>query len=341
MRSTFRPVLALALLGASLPACDQFEDPDIAQIRSIDPDSGAVGSLVVIEAENLLDNTRVIFANEVASRVAALFLDRVAAVVPAGAVSGEVVLETGGERSSSRAEFTVIPAPPSTPAFFETETGAPIATFSGGCGSALAVDDGFAAFDLPFTFPFYGRPQSEMFVTTNGLITFGAPRPCDNNGNTSDFATADKIAVLGLDLDPGSGGEVRVNTTDPEKVVVTWSEVALCGLEETSNTVQAVLFPDGRIRMNFGYLSTRGVGTQCRSDFVSGSIVGITPLAPSRLVQVTYTVEPSRAIGPDEAVFNPFFVDRFFDLENRALLFTPLLEAGVFSGYRIELLPAG
>lgn len=334
-------LLPLAAVSVSaLAACDQFEDPDIAQIGSIDPDSGAVGSLVMIEAENLLNNTRVVFFDEVESPIAALFVDdRVATIVPEGAETGDVVLETGGERSSSRAPFTVIPPPPSTPAFFEDATGPAVAAFEGGCRSE-PEDDGFARFTLPFQFPFYGRPQTEMFVTTNGQITFGSPRPCDNSGRTGDFNTADKISALTLDLEPGIGGAVRVNATDPNQVVVTWSEVPLCGLEETSNTFQAVLFPDGRIRMNFGYLSTRGVGTQCLADDVSNSLVGITPLTVQRLVQVSYFVQPTVTIGPQEGVFNQYFVDRFFDLENRSLLFTPLAEGGIFSGYRVELLPA-
>jgi hypothetical protein len=337
-------------LGLALAGCDQFEDPDIAQIRAIEPDSGAIGSVVQIDAENLLDNTHVIFNEEVESPVTALFVDRVVTIVPEGATTGDVVLETGGERSSSRRSFTVLPAPPSTPAFFETQTGERIATdepinpsspaFVGGCPTnAPAGDDGAARVVLPFTFPFYGRPHIEMFVATNGIITFGEPRPCDNNGNTSDFATADKIAVVGFDLEPGLGGEVRVNASNAEKVIVTWSEVPLCALDETSNTFQAVLFPDGRIRANFGLLSTRGVSTACTADRVFGSIVGLAPLAASRLVQASFGIQSPLTIGPQDAVFEPFFVDRFFNLENRSLLFTPLQDAGVFNGYRVEVLP--
>jgi hypothetical protein len=342
-----------ALMSAALvtlSACDQFEDPDIAQISGIEPDSGAIGSLVVIEAENLLDNTVVVFQPELQSPVAALFLDFVVTIVPEGATSGDVLLETGGERSSSRGAFTVVQPPPSTPAFFETATGERILTtaaappervFVGGCGTSLAGDDGAAAVSLPFAFPFYGRPQLEMFVSTNGLITFGQPRPCDNRAQQqNDFVTADKIAVLNIDLEPGIGGEVRVNASNPEKVVVTWTEVPLCGLEETSNTFQGVLFPDGRIRMNYGYVATRGVATGCTRDVPFGSLVGITPLSPTRVSNASFSVQSPVTIGPQDAVFEPFFVDRFFNLESRSLLFTPVQEGGVFSGYRIELLPA-
>lgn len=333
-RSAHLPaILAAALL---LGGCDQFEDPDIAQIRSIEPDSGAVGSLVEIEADNILDDTRVVFPEEIQSRVAVQFLDRVVTVVPAGAVSGEIVLESGGERSSSRVPFTVVPAPPSTPPFFESATGSRVETFTGGCGTASATDDGFVAVALPFPFPFYGRAQTQMFVTTNGLITFGEPDPCENDDRLS--GAADRIAVLTLDLQPGIGGEVRVNASDSEKVVVTWREVPICGLPETSNTFQAVLFPDGRIRMNFGYISTRGVGTQCLRDVVSGSATGITPVDATALVRPTYTAQPNLTIGPGQGVVSPFFVGRLFDLENRSLLFTPLQEGDVFSGYRVELL---
>jgi hypothetical protein len=180
-----------------------------------------------------------------------------------------------------------------------------------------------------------------MFVSKNGLVSFNEPRPCDNNGNTSDFATADKIVVLGYDLSPGDAGRVLVNVSDPSKVVVTWSEVALFGLPETSNTLQLVLFPDGRIRLNYGYVSTRGIGAgQPFVDTIQGSILGITPIAPADLVDVTFSVQPTVDIAPSDAIANRFFVDRFFDLQNRSLLFTPIVTGGVFGGYRAELLPA-
>ena len=338
-----RRPLPLALLPLALAACDQFEDPDLAQIQFLQPDSGAVGELVEIGAENLFNNTVVIFEDRIEARVAALFLDRVVTVVPAGAVTGDIRLETGGELSSSRALFTVIPPPPSTPAFFEDDTGEAIAAFTGGCGAVSAGDDGFAQFDLPFAFPFYGRPQEQVFVTTNGLVTFGEPRPCDNAGNTSDFATDDKIAVVGLDLQPGLGGEVLVNVSNPEQFVVTWSEVPLCGLPETSNTFQLLLFPDGRIRMNFGYLSTEGVGIVCPlGTATSGSITGITPRTPSEQRAVTYSTLTEPAVfGAGESIRDQSFIGRLFALEGRSLLFTPLGEGGVFSGYQVELLPAG
>jgi hypothetical protein len=341
--SRFRRPLPLVLLPLAFAGCDQFEDPDLAQIQFLEPDSGAVGALVQIGAENLFNNTRVLFEDRVPSRVAALFLDRVVAVVPEGAVSGDIRLETGGELSSSRAFFKVIAEPPTTPAFFEDQTGQAVTSFIGGCATgAPGSDDGAAQFALPFAFPFYGRPQEQVFVATNGIVTFGEPRPCDNNGNTSDFTTDDKIAVLGFDLQPGIGGEVLVNVADPGQVVVTWSEVALCGLPETSNTFQLVLFPDGRIRMNFGYLSTDGVGIACPlGAAATGSISGITPSTPSGSHEVTYAALAGPSLAePQEFIVDRFFIGRLFAVENRSVLFTPLEESGVFAGYQVELLPA-
>ncbi len=332
--------LPTLLLPIALAACDQFEDPDVARIESIEPDSGAIGSLVILQANNLFNGTVVFFHDDVQSRVAAVFSDeRIVTIVPEGATSGDVRVETAGERGADRVNFTIIPPPPSTPAFFEDATGQAVTDFTP-CLGRNSLDDGFATFTLPFPFPFYGREQAEMFVSTNGLISFGQPTPCDNNGNTADFVTADKIVVLGFDLSPGDGGQVLVNVADPSQVVVTWSEVALFGLDETSNTLQAVLFPDGRIRMNYGYLSTRGIGAiQPLLEGISGSITGITPSNPTDLRDVTFSVQSPIEIDPTDAIVNRFFVDRFCDLENRSLLFTPLEAGGVFTGYRAELLP--
>jgi hypothetical protein len=332
--------LPILLLPLALGACDQFEDPDVARIESIEPDSGAIGSLVIVHSDNLFNNTVVIFHDDVESKVAAVFSDeRIVTIVPAGATSGDVRVETAGERGADRINFRIVPPPPSTPAFFETDTGQAITEYIP-CAGRNPLDDGYAQFSLPFAFPFYGREQTEMFVSTNGLISFGVPTPCDNNGNTADFVTADKIVVLGFDLSPGNGGQVLVNVTDPSQIVVTWSEVALFGLSETSNTFQAVLFPDGRIRMNYGYTSTRGIGGQQPVvNGISGSVLGITSANPTDLRDVTFSVQSPVEIAPTDALVNRFFVDRFFDLENRSLLFTPLESGGVFSGYRAELLP--
>jgi hypothetical protein len=332
--------LRILLLPLALAACDQFEDPDVARIESIEPDSGAIGSLVIVHSDNLFNGTLVFFHDDVPSRVAAVFTDeRIVTVVPEGAASGDVRVETAGERGADRANFKVIAAPASTPAFFEEATGDAVTGFTP-CSGRNPLDDGYATFTLPFPFPFYGREQTEMFVSTNGLISFGQPTPCDNNGNTADFVTADKIVVLGFDLSPGNGGEVLVNVADPSQVVVTWSEVALFGLGGTSNTLQAVLFPDGRIRMNYGYLSTRGIGGQQPVvNGISGSVAGITSSNPTDLRDVTFSVQSPVEIAPTDAIVNRFFVDRFCDLENRSLLFTPLESGGVFAGYRAELLP--
>ena len=91
--------------------------------------------------------------------------------------------------------------------------------------------------------------------------------------------------------------------------------------------------------MNFGYFSTRGVATGCLVNVASGSVTGITPLAPATLRRVTFTAEAPLTVGTQEGLYNPFFVSSYFNLENRSLLFTPIAEAGVFSGYRVEFVP--
>ncbi|MFN2431312.1 MAG: hypothetical protein ABR599_00565 [Gemmatimonadota bacterium] len=331
--------LVLALLAAGLAGCDQFEDPDLAQIRDLEPDSGAVGSLLTIEADNLLDGTRVIFEDEVESPVAVLTLESVVTIVPEGAETGDIAIETGGERSSSRAPFTVIPAPPSTPVFFDPDVGAQVTSVSGECpGRSRSGDDSFIAVPLPFDFPFYGRAETQAFVSTNGLVTFGEPQPCDNSGTAGSFGNADEIAVLNFDLEPGIGGQILVNSSDPAKAVVTFREVPICGLSETSNTFQLVLFPDGRIRMNYGYVSTQGLSTQCVSSSISGSLVGITPRTATGRRNVSFTGQTPLSVGAQEGVFENFFLSRLFNLENRSLLFTPIVADGVFGGYQVELL---
>jgi protocatechuate 3,4-dioxygenase beta subunit len=94
------------------------------------------------------------------------------------------------------------------------------------------LDDGSAQIALPFPFSFYGETYTDVYVGTNGYVTFGAPDT--NYGNDLDtFAQlapriAPKFRDWVTDQDPDGAG-VYVNTALPDRVVVTWKNMRRYG----------------------------------------------------------------------------------------------------------------
>ncbi len=129
-------------------------------------------------------------------------------------------------------------------------------------------DDDTRAIPLPFSFPYFGHSYDQVYVNSDGNLTFG------NGDFTSDerslgrmVAGPPRIAVLYGDLDPSlTSGSVRV-TADSGRVVVSW--VSVPEYSDTGigphETFQVSLFPGGRIEFAYG-----GVNT-------SGAVVGISP----------------------------------------------------------------
>jgi hypothetical protein len=100
-----------------------------------------------------------------------------------------------------------------------------------GTGTLLALpDDGGTQVPLGFSFTFFGNVKTQVFVCSNGYLTFGAdpsdftPDPIPSAVDPNDY-----IAPLWTDLDPGDGvGQVHHQTTGvaPNRVFVAqWTDV--------------------------------------------------------------------------------------------------------------------
>ena len=157
-------------------------------------------------------------------------------------------------------------------------------------------DDDTRAVPLPFAFPYFGHSYRQVYVNSDGNLTFG-----DGDVSTDErslgrmVAGAPRIAVLYSDLDPSTTpGGVRV-TADAGRVVVSWvsiPEYSDAGIAPRE-TFQVSLFPDGRIELAYA-----GVNT-------SGAVVGISP----GKLQGSSTVLSFREGSPDE--FSSTVAERF------------------------------
>ena len=112
-------------------------------------------------------------------------------------------------------------------------------------------DDGYAALTLPFAFPFYDETLTTINVCSNGFLATSAstlyqnttlPAPDLNN----------LIAGFWDDLAPTRGGTVYQYTTPGNSAfVVAFVEVCRYDPPYAWETFEFVLYPDGRIRLNY------------------------------------------------------------------------------------------
>jgi len=129
-----------------------------------------------------------------------------------------------------------------------------------GSGSAVpwsgSMDDGSSApLDLGFTFPFYDQFHTQVYVGTNGYLSFGQgysslgaqPIPTPSDGWSPD----NFIAAIWDDLHPGMGGTVTyLADAANQRFIVEFSQVPPYGGGETF-TFQFILDASGVITVNY------------------------------------------------------------------------------------------
>jgi len=113
-------------------------------------------------------------------------------------------------------------------------------------------DEASVSYTLPWPFTFYGQSFGQINADTNGNIWF------DSSGPAHSFDLANNgrgpvIAAWNNDLSSYYRGGVFIqHKTDPECVVVEWQTVTYTNDgRRRPNTFEAILFPDGKIRLDY------------------------------------------------------------------------------------------
>ena len=134
-------------------------------------------------------------------------------------------------------------------------------------GTQLTMTDDGCTYEVPigFAFRFYGIFVNQVFICSNGFITFEVPDsffadppiPSPNPPN-------DRIVALGVDLDPSASGSGRVYflsqpATLPHRFIVTWQRVYKAFTTEPQ-TFQIILeqnapAQDGRVILQYKALT--------------------------------------------------------------------------------------
>lgn len=172
-----------------------------------------------------------------------------------------------------------------------------------------------------FEFPFGDHAYQEVFVNSNGNLTFGA-RSSELGGLASLVSGPPRIAPLFTDLDPSAAtGENGVYVLAlPNRVRITWLGVPEFATEN-SNTVQVTLFDNGRINIAYGGVEA------------SSPVVGVAPFEEGDLRLLDYDTElplrPLRAAVAERFTSAPevdalgvvrLFTERFADVYESVFL---------------------
>lgn len=152
-------------------------------------------------------------------------------------------------------------------------------------GTRLSLsDDDSETVTLSFSFPFYGRAYSQVFVNSDGNLTFGQKDDASTARNVGRLVGGPpRVAPLLADLNPETGGSVSAQDLR-DHLTVTWRAVPQFDHTDR-NTFQVTLWADGRI--DFVY----------DQELTSGIDEGVTGVAPGGGQDGLTAVDFSAAAG--------------------------------------------
>jgi hypothetical protein len=173
------------------------------------------------------------------------------------------------------------------------------------------LDDGFAGpVDIGFSFKFYEKTYNQLYVSTDGLVTFeNGVIETSNQLVPHDIKPNNLIAALWMDLNtcpktPCSNKVFAKKLTSPERFVIQWTEVVRYGSSD-KQTFQVILDPSGNIRLQYktvsGDLGNYTIGIEDRDgadgltytfngsphSISSGTAIQFTRPSPAARVKVT------------------------------------------------------
>ena len=137
-----------------------------------------------------------------------------------------------------------------------TETATAGSPLGGGTAQGWHADDdnyvGDWSLALPFTFDFYGKSYSSLWVSKNGYLDF-TDRHSDYFNADDKLEASVRIAVLWEDLTTTEPGDDIFVTSTSDYVAIRWAANVSTetGLGNAVNA-EVVLFADGDIQFNYG-----------------------------------------------------------------------------------------
>ncbi len=119
--------------------------------------------------------------------------------------------------------------------------------------SVPLADDDSKSIDLGFSFQFFGKSYTKVFINSDGNLTFGAGDKGTDRSLTRFLTGAPRVAALFSDLDPSTGGGVSVSQ-DGTSATITYTSVPVWGGGGV-NSMSVKLASDGSITVSMGSIS--------------------------------------------------------------------------------------
>lgn len=139
-------------------------------------------------------------------------------------------------------------------------------------------DDDSQRIQLGFTFPFFGQSFNEIWLNSDGNLTFDGPDVEPDERNVERVLTGGpRICPLYADLDPSSSGAAVYAYLADDRLVVTWSSVPPYTEDGDGDpqTFQVALFADGIIEFSYEDVDLSsaivGLGSGDQTGFVEAA----------------------------------------------------------------------
>jgi hypothetical protein len=125
--------------------------------------------------------------------------------------------------------------------------------------TGLGDNDATGAIPIGFDFEFYGDSYSELYISSNGLVTFGAPGSEAANTDLPDATAPNNLlAVFWDDLDPSIGGNIYYHYDEiDERFIASYEGVPFKHLSFGSGSLnfQVLLYSNGDIVFQYGVMN--------------------------------------------------------------------------------------
>ncbi len=277
-------IAATVTVGGQTSAGTNFTVTPAPSISSLTPNAGAVGSSVTITGANFNTQgagSQVTFAGTAAT-ITNWTTSSITANVPAGAVSGNVVVTDAGGVQSPGIPFTVTPAPNITS----------LSPNSGAIGSSVTIaGSSFNAQGAGSAVTFSGTPATSITNWTSNSITASVPSGAvsgnvvvtDAGGVTSNgvnFTVAVPPTITSLTPssgEPGTSVSIAGNNFTGTTGTVTFNGLPASTTNWTNSTVTAVV-PNGATN---GNVVVTSLGLQSNGVAFTVLVPSISNVSPS------------------------------------------------------------
>jgi hypothetical protein len=133
---------------------------------------------------------------------------------------------------------------------------------------ALTDDSSNGPLDIGFNFPFYEEAFPQLYISSNGFLSFGVGSSTLSNTNIPNTNPPNNIiAMFWDDLNPASGGQVySYQDTANDRFIVQFDQVLGYG-GSVPYSFQAILYPNGHIVLQYldvdeGDIASATIGTE-------------------------------------------------------------------------------